>query len=282
MIEVKELVFNYPKNEQLTLKGLSFEIAKGEVFGFLGPSGAGKSTAQKIMCKILGDYKGSVSIAGKEASAWNNSYFEKIGVGFELPNHYLKLTGKENLDLFASFYTNGKRRDINQLFEMVDLKDDMNKPVEAYSKGMKMRLNFIRAIQHDPEILFFDEPTTGLDPVNAQKIREHILDLKAAGKTIFVTTHSMHTADQICDRVAFIVDGEIVVTDSPANLKKEYGKEALTVELKDGKLKEFPLKDLGGNNQFLDFIKLGDVKTIRTLDATLDEVFIRVTGKTLK
>lgn len=282
MIEVKELVFNYPKNEQLTLKGLSFEIAKGEVFGFLGPSGAGKSTAQKIMCKILGDYKGSASIAGKEASAWNNSYFEKIGVGFELPNHYLKLTGKENLDLFASFYTNGKRRDINQLFEMVDLKDDMNKPVEAYSKGMKMRLNFIRAIQHDPEILFFDEPTTGLDPVNAQKIREHILDLKAAGKTIFVTTHSMHTADQICDRVAFIVDGEIVVTDSPANLKKEYGKEALTVELKDGKLKEFPLKDLGGNNQFLDFIKLGDVKTIRTLDATLDEVFIRVTGKTLK
>ena len=158
----------------------------------------------------------------------------------------------------------------------------MNKPVEAYSKGMKMRLNFIRAIQHDPEILFFDEPTTGLDPVNAQKIREHILDLKAAGKTIFVTTHSMHTADQICDRVAFIVDGEIVVTDSPANLKKEYGKEALTVELKDGKLKEFPLKDLGGNNQFLDFIKLGDIKTIRTLDATLDEVFIRVTGKTLK
>ncbi len=282
MIEVKELVFTYPKNEHSTLKGLNFGIDKGEVFGFLGPSGAGKSTAQKILCKILGNYKGQVSIAGKEASEWDNSYFEKIGVGFELPNHYLKLTGKENLDLFASFYPNGKKRDIKRLFEMVDLEDEMNKPVEAYSKGMKMRLNFIRAIQHDPEILFFDEPTTGLDPVNAQKIRRHILDLKAAGKTIFVTTHSMHTADEICDRIAFIVDGEIVVIDTPENLKKEYGKEALSVELKDGKTDEFALKDLGNNRAFIDFIKQGEVKTIRTLDATLDVVFIRVTGKTLK
>ncbi len=282
MITVKNLVFSYPKNDQPTLKGLEFEIGKGEVFGFLGPSGAGKSTAQKILCKILGDYEGSVKIDGKEAADWDNSYFEKIGVGFELPNHYLKLTGKENMDLFASFYDNGKTRDLKKLFEMVDLQEDINKPVEAYSKGMKMRLNFIRAIQHDPEILFFDEPTTGLDPVNAQKIRQHILDLKARGKTIFVTTHSMHTADEICDRIAFIVDGQIQVTDTPANLKKQYGKEALNVELTNGDSKEFALKELGANQDFLDFIRAGEVKTIRTLDATLDEVFIRVTGLTLK
>ena len=282
MIKVKKLVFKYPKNDSLTLKELDFEIGKGEVFGFLGPSGAGKSTAQKILCKILGTYSGNVTIAGKEAKEWDNSYFEKIGVGFELPNHYLKLTGKENMDLFASFYPNGKTRNLKKLFEMVGLQDDMNKPVENYSKGMKMRLNFIRAIQHDPEILFFDEPTTGLDPVNAQKIREHILGLKSQGKTIFVTTHSMHTADEICDRVAFIVDGQIQVTDSPANLKKQFGKEALTVELVNGVTKEFALKELGHNSVFLDFIRQGEVKTIRTLDATLDEVFIRVTGKTLK
>lgn len=282
MIKVKKLVFKYPKNDSLTLKELDFEIGKGEVFGFLGPSGAGKSTAQKILCKILGTYSGNVTIAGKEAKEWDNSYFEKIGVGFELPNHYLKLTGKENMDLFASFYPNGKTRNLKKLFEMVGLQDDMNKPVENYSKGMKMRLNFIRAIQHDPEILFFDEPTTGLDPVNAQKIREHILGLKSQGKTIFVTTHSMHTADEICDRVAFIVDGQIQVTDSPANLKKQFGKEALTVELVNGVTKEFAMKELGHNSVFLDFIRQGEVKTIRTLDATLDEVFIRVTGKTLK
>lgn len=282
MIEVSDLVFSYPKNEEKTLKGLSFEIEKGEVFGFLGPSGAGKSTAQKILCKILGSYQGNVKIDGKEVAEWDNSYFEKIGVGFELPNHYLKLTGKENMDLFASFYSNGKTRDLKKLFEMVDLQEAMNKPVEAYSKGMKMRLNFIRAIQHDPDILFFDEPTTGLDPVNATKIRQHIRELKAKGKTIFITTHSMHTADELCDRVAFIVDGQIVVTDSPGNLKKEFGKESLKVELAGGRVEEFPLKDLGTNQLFLDFIKQGVVKTIRTLDATLDEVFIRVTGKTLK
>lgn len=179
MIQVENLVFQYPGNDGPTLKGLDFSIAKGEIFGFLGPSGAGKSTAQKVLYKILEGYKGQVNIDGKSLSEWNNSYFERIGVGFELPNHYLKLTGKENLELFAAFYPNGKKHNSAALFEMVDLQDAMDKPVETYSKGMKMRLNFIRAIQHDPDILFFDEPTTGLDPVNAHKIKQHILDLKS-------------------------------------------------------------------------------------------------------
>ena len=281
MIQVENLVFQYPGNDEPTLKGLDFSIAKGEIFGFLGPSGAGKSTAQKVLYKILEGYKGQVNIDGKNLSEWNNSYFERIGVGFELPNHYLKLTGKENLELFAAFYPSGEKQNNAQLFEMVDLQDAMDKPVETYSKGMKMRLNFIRAIQHDPDILFFDEPTTGLDPVNARKIKQHILDLKNRGKTIFVTTHSMETADGICDRVSFIVDGKLVLTDTPRNLKSIYGKEAVKVELKSGQSEEFPLKDLGVNPKFLDFIKQDEVKRIHTLEATLEEVFIRVTGKSL-
>lgn len=281
MIQVKNLVFYYPNSDTPTLKGIDFNIGKGEVFGFLGPSGAGKSTAQKILYKIYNHYEGQAIVDGKHLSEWDNSYFEKIGVGFELPNHYLKLTGKENLQLFASFYKNKPKQKLTELFEMVNLEDAMNKPVEAYSKGMKMRLNFIRAIQNNPDILFFDEPTTGLDPVNAHKIKQHILDLKAAGKTIFVTTHNMETADEICDRVSFIVDGKLTVTDTPKYLKKKYGKEIVNVELNNGILKEFQLKQLGENNEFLSFIKQDEIKRIHTQEATLEEVFIQVTGQTL-
>lgn len=281
MIQVENLEFQYPKSDKPTLKGLNFEISKGEIFGFLGPSGAGKSTTQKILYKILSGYKGSVFIEGKNITDWGSSYLEKIGVGFELPNHYLKLTGKENMDLFASFYKNNTNRKSTELFEMFGLRDAMNKPVEAYSKGMKIRLNFIRAIQHNPDILFFDEPTSGLDPVNAQKIKQHILDLKSQGKTIFITTHSMETADQLCDRVSFIVDGNLQATDTPTNLKNKYGKDAVKVELQNGNTEMFLLNNLGKNTAFLNFIKQDEVRKIHTLEATLEEVFIKITGKTL-
>ncbi|MEQ9378897.1 MAG: ABC transporter ATP-binding protein [Imperialibacter sp.] len=282
MIEVKKLEFTYPGNDTPTLKQLSFEIKRGEIFGFLGPSGAGKSTAQKILYKTLNGYKGEVIIDGKDVNSWDQSYFENIGVGFELPNHYLKLTGKENLALFASFYRKNKPADLLHLFEMVGLEKDMDKAVETYSKGMKMRLNFIRAIQHDPDILYFDEPTSGLDPVNAQIIRKHIMRLKEAGKTIFITTHSMHTADELCDRVGFIVDGELRITDTPERLKAKYGKQAVEVQLADGQMQEFPLAGLGENAGFTSFIRLGEVNKIHTLEASLEEVFIKVTGKPLK
>lgn len=281
MIEVDNLIFSYPGSDSPTLKGVSFTVTKGEVFGFLGPSGAGKSTAQKVLYKIYGSYEGLVKIDGKSLSDWGKGYFEKIGIGFELPNHYLKLTGRENLNLFATFYRGKPVKSVEELSDMVDLGSAIDDPVETYSKGMKMRLNFIRAIQHNPDILFFDEPTSGLDPVNAHKIKQHILDLKAEGKTIFITTHSMETADDICDRVSFIVDGELEVTDTPKNLKKQYGREAVNVELYSGESLEFPLSNLGDNQEFLSFIKRGEVKRIHTQEATLEEVFIRVTGKSL-
>ena len=178
MIQVKNLSFTYPGSTHPVLQGLNFEIGEGEIFGFLGPSGAGKSTTQKILYKILHDYDGEIIIHGKPLHQWGKAYFNRIGVGFELPNHYLKLSGKENLELFSSFYKKERLLNIPELFEMVGLQDSMNRKVAAYSKGMKMRLNFIRAIMNDPDMLFFDEPTAGLDPVNGHKIKEHIVNLK--------------------------------------------------------------------------------------------------------
>ena len=282
MIKVKDLTYTYPGTNAPVLKNLDFEIKEGEIFGFLGPSGAGKSTTQKVLYKILHDYKGEILINNKALHLWGKDYFEEIGVGFEMPNHYLKLTGKENLELFASFYKKEKIQSIPDLFAMVGMEDSMNQKVEAYSKGMKMRLNFIRAIMHQPNIFFFDEPTEGLDPVNARKIREHIMYLKNQGKTIFITTHNMNTADELCDRVSFIVDGILQVTENPSLLKHQYGTNVVKVELKNKEIAEFPPENLGNNTDFLEFIKKDEVLRINTMEATLEEVFIQVTGKALK
>jgi len=281
MIEVKDLSFLYKNSNGFSLNKLNFNIAEGEIFGFLGPSGSGKSTTQHILYKTLLNYSGEVLIDNKNLSSWGKEYYEKIGVGFELPNHYTNLTALENLKLFSNFYKKSQLMDFNKLFEMVGLENNMNQKISDFSKGMKMRMNFIRAIMHNPEILFFDEPTSGLDPVNAFKLKSLIKSLKEQGKTIFITTHNMATADELCDRVSFIVDGEIKVTDKPSSLKHQYGKKAVKVVSENGETSEFPLGKIGENNDFLELIKTQPAK-IETLEASLEDVFIKITGKGLK
>ena len=282
MIEVKNLEFSYPKQQENTLKGIDFCIEKGEIYGFLGPSGAGKSTTQKILIKLLSGYGGEVQIFGKNLLAWNTNYYNNVGVGFELPNHYAKLTGLENLKLFASMY-DAPAQNLMQLLDRVGLKEAANKKTEEYSKGMKMRLNFVRALIHDPEILFFDEPTSGLDPVNAKNLKDLILELKGRGKTIFLTTHNMHDADELCDRVAFISQGKIMAEDSPKALKLKYGKPLLAVEYKNSLVHsaEFELENLGQNKQFIDVLNTSTIISMHTREASLDEVFIKTTGEKL-
>jgi fluoroquinolone transport system ATP-binding protein len=282
MRAVKNLSFTDSGTNKPVLKHLNFEIAESEIFGFLGPSGAGKSTTQKILYKILHKYEGEIRIKNKLLGSIGKEYYTQIGVGFELPNHYLKLTGLENLELFSSFYPKEKLGNLPSMFEKFGLEDSMNNRVETYSKGMKMRLNFIRAIMHDPDIMFFDEPTAGLDPGNAHIIKEHIRELKKRGKTIFITTHNMNTADELCDRVAFIVEGELLLTEAPAVLKHNFGKDLVRVESGNNLIKEFPLENLGNNNDFISFIKKNEHLRINTLEASLEEVFIKVTGKSLK
>jgi fluoroquinolone transport system ATP-binding protein len=281
MIAAKNLSYRYPKSKKEVLKQLNFEIASGEIFGFLGPSGSGKSTTQKILYKILTNYTGEVLIDGKPLQALGQTYYTRVGVGFELPNHYLKLTARENLALFAGFYPPENIQNVTALFEAVGMEDSMDMRVEEYSKGMKMRLNFIRSILHNPDIIFFDEPTSGLDPINAHRIKELIRQLREQGKTVFITTHDMTTADELCDRVAFIVDGEIVLTEKPSVLKHANGKKKVRVQNKGLGYQEFDLAGIGQNGQFLDLLQRPDLMTIETLEATLEEVFIKVTGQSL-
>lgn len=220
---------------------------------------------------------------GKEVRDLNSNYYEKVGVGFELPNLYLKMTACENLNFFRSFYS-GKTEEPEQLLQLVGLEEYMHSRVSSFSKGMKMRLNFIRALLNDPELIFLDEPTSGLDPVNAKKIKEIILQKKQEGKTIFLTTHNMNVAEEICDRVALVVEGQIRLIDSPRELKIKYGKKSLCVEHKqDNQIKKsnFALEGIGENQIFLKLIKNNEVERMHTQEATLEDIFIKVTGKNL-
>ena len=282
MIAVKNLTYQYPNADSLAVSGVDFTIAQGEIFGFLGPSGAGKSTTQKILFKLLNGYQGNVQIDNTEVSEWDYNLYQRIGVGFELPNHYLKLTALENLEFFKGFYNAKNAYNPMKLLDMVGLKSDADKKVSDFSKGMKMRLNFIRSFMHNPEILFLDEPTSGLDPANARVIKDIILDLKSKGKTIFITTHQMYDADELCDRVSFMVGGKLVTTDTPSNLKLEYSSRELEVQFNtEAGSKIFPLDGLGDNQEFLKLLKDNKVETMHSKEATLEDIFIKVTGKSL-
>ncbi len=283
MIHVKDLTFTYATSANPAVRGLNFDIKRGEIFGFLGPSGAGKSTTQKILINLLRNYQGIITIFDRDLSSWNADFYERIGVSFEMPNHYLKLTAIENLTYFGSLYSNQTRKP-QELLDMVGLGNDGKIPVSQYSKGMKNRLNVARALLNIPELLFLDEPTTGLDPVNARRIKDIILEEKRAGKTIFLSTHDMMVADQLCDRVAFIVDGEITLIDAPRNLKLQYGKPFVQIEyLTNGytEHQDFPLNNIGENPDFLTALKTHTLQTIHSQEATLENIFIQVTGRSL-
>jgi fluoroquinolone transport system ATP-binding protein len=283
MVEVRDLRFSYPKSPELTLRGLEFGVGPGEIFGFLGPSGAGKSTTQKILIRLLRRYEGDVAILGQDLRRWGAEYYERIGVSFEFPNHFLKLSALENLTYFAALYRGPTRRP-EELLARVGLGDEGRLRVGHFSKGMKVRLNVARSLLHSPELLFWDEPTAGLDPANARRIKELAREQREAGRTLFLTTHDMSVADELCDRVAFIVDGDIRATGAPRELKLAHGERRVRVEYGDGGRiagTEFPLAGLGENGDFLEILRTREVQTLHTLEATLEEVFLRVTGRSL-
>jgi fluoroquinolone transport system ATP-binding protein len=283
MIKIDNLNFTYENSKKHAVKDVNFSIEKGEIFGFLGPSGAGKTTTQRLIIGLLRGYSGSIHIMDKERSQWQDDFFEKIGVAFDFPNMYLKLTGLENLELIASYYKNTCRNP-KELLEIVGLDSDMNKRVEGYSKGMKMRLNFIRAFMHNPEIIFLDEPTSGLDPNNAKIVKDFIKAEKEKGKTIFLTTHNMHVAETLCDRVALIDDGFIKALDSPENLMHSHGNRKVeTTYLEKGLLKtvKFSLDKIKEEKEFFEIMKTKKIHSIHSGEASLEDIFIKLTGRQL-
>lgn len=232
-VEVKDLERQYVSHTKLfgrggktiqALKGVSFDIPQAEVFGLLGPNGAGKTTTIKILTTLLAPSAGTARVLGHDVMRDTRALRQRINFIFGGERSlYWRLSARDNLQYFADLYKVPRavqRTRIPELLEMVGLTQRAAERVETFSKGMKQRLHIARGMVNDPDVLFLDEPTIGLDPVAAQELRTLILGLKARGKTVLLTTHYMFEADQVCDRIAVIDGGQIVAMDTPANLKR--------------------------------------------------------------
>ena len=281
MIEVKNLTFSYGKDKQ-ALHGLDFTVEDGEIFGFLGPNGSGKSTTQKILTGILKGHGGKVSLFGQDISAAHGQeFFQKIGVLFEFPYLYANLSAVDNLNYFASFYPREQRRDVGELLDALEFKPDfLKKPVSSYSKGMRQRVSMARALVSNPRLLFLDEPTSGLDPSGAVLFRKIIEQERKKGTTVFVTTHNMVDADLLCDRVAFIVGGNIVALDTPKNLKEQNSNHRVVIDYlyqgqRETKTIEVPELEAGIPFAY------DEVISIHSQEPTLEDMFIQYTGRGL-
>lgn len=283
MISVKNLYHSYNKDESYQVKDVSFEVKEGEIFGFLGPSGAGKSTVQNILTGLLQLQDGEAIVAGFNIEDISKSMFNKIGMSFEQSNVYSKLTARENLDFYRKLF-DVPTRDPEDLLELVGLDGKGDIKAGEFSKGMKHRLTFARSMINNPELWFLDEPTTGLDPSIAADIKDIIKQKNNEGVTIFLTTHNMFIADELCDRVAFIVDGEIKLIDSPENLKLQYGDKLVEVEyIENGEVKKetFSIILPEDKKRLRSVIENHEIQTMHTKEATLEEIFIKVTGRGL-
>lgn len=284
MIKVEGLYHSYDNNEEYAVNNVSFEVAKGEVFGFLGPSGAGKSTTQGVLTGLLQLQKGNVNVVGYDMKNPKREMFNKLGVSFEQSNVYNKMTAKENLEFYRRLF-DVKTMDPNELLKLVGIDHVADKKAGTFSKGMKHRLTFARSMINHPKLWFLDEPTTGLDPAIASQIKDIVKDKNREGTTVFLTTHNMYVADELCDRVAFIIDGEIKLIDSPRNLKLQYGEKKVQIEYREKDIVKKEQLSLEKEEERLRINKLvseGNIELMHTKEATLEEIFIEVTGRGLK
>jgi ABC-2 type transport system ATP-binding protein len=292
-IEVSGLTRTYGDVE--AVRGVSFTVSRGEVFGFLGPNGAGKSTTINMLCTLTRPTAGTARVAGFDVVAERDDVRRHIGLVFQDPTLDGHLTAEQNLRLHADLYGIDARvvpARMRQMLEMVDLWDRRDQPVRTYSGGMRRRLEIARGLMHSPRVLFLDEPTIGLDPQTRSAIWRYIRALQEVeGTTIFMTTHYMDEAE-FCDRIAIIDRGEIVVLDTPEALKASVGADRVVLGTDDDAAALAALRDrfdieatVAVGEAFVPrlFAELGlGITSVAVSRPTLDDVFMRFTGATIR
>jgi len=304
VIRVKNLrkVFNH---EFKAVDGINFEVRKGEIFGFLGPNGAGKTTTLNILCALTKPTRGEASVCGYDVMKQPDDVRKCIGIVFQDFSLDDRLTAKENLELHAGLYGVPKaerKKRINEVLELAELKDRGNSVVKTLSGGMKRRLELARGLIHHPKVLFLDEPTLGLDPQTRKHIWDYILKLKKEkGITIMLTTHYMEEADELCDRIAIMDNGKIIALDTSKNLKDSLGGDTIILDLKDEDIKKgmkifknsknfdgqlfLSVKNAGREiKRILETAKKNkiDVIEVNIRRPTLNDVFLSLTGKEIR
>ena len=279
MIRCKDVHKSYGEKE--VLKGISFDIPDGKIFGLLGPSGAGKTTLIKILTGQLDFEKGEAFVLNKDVSKLDGKDKANIGIMMDQFGVYERLSCTDNLKIFADIYDIPKSR-IKETLTLVGLEDAANKPASNLSKGMRVRLQLARVFLNTPSILFLDEPTTGLDPMTQKLIHKIILDKKKNGSTIFLTTHNMEEAAALCDEVALLNEGVIVDSGSPKEICRRYNhQKKILIHLTSGKDMEFT-HDRKCADEIYRLMEEGKIETIHSSEPNLETVFLELTGRKLE
>ena len=272
MIIVKNVTKKF--GQKVALEEISFEVNKGEIFGFLGPSGSGKTTMIKILTGQLNADSGQTELLGKVSEKLTPADLEQIGLVSDTSGFYEKLSLYKNLQAYAKLYGKANSR-VDEVLKQVDLYDSKNLAAEKLSTGMKQRMFLARALINKPQVLFLDEPTSGLDPTTSKKIHELLLELKEAGTTIFLTTHDMNEATLLCDRLSLLNRGHLIEYGTPASIIQKYNHEKkVQLTFVDETHTQIAFEELGQTD-------LAQVVAIHSCEPTLEEIFIQLTGEKL-
>ena len=272
MIIVKNVTKKF--GQKVALEEISFEVNKGEIFGFLGPSGSGKTTMIKILTGQLNADSGQTELLGKVSEKLTPADLEQIGLVSDTSGFYEKLSLYKNLQAYAKIYGKPNSR-VDEVLKQVDLYDSKNLAAEKLSTGMKQRMFLARALINKPQVLFLDEPTSGLDPTTSKKIHELLLDLKEAGTTIFLTTHDMNEATLLCDRLSLLNRGHLIEYGTPSSIIQKYNHEKkVQLTFADETQTQITFEELGQTD-------LAQVVAIHSCEPTLEEIFIQLTGEKL-
>jgi ABC-2 type transport system ATP-binding protein len=277
-VEVNGLEKHY--GDVRAVDGITFSVAEGEVFGLLGHNGAGKTTTIRMLTGRARPTAGTATVAGYDIVRQRDDIKPVINAVFEDPNLYERFSGRDNLKLFAELYGAPASR-ADELLETVGLSAAAKRKVKTYSSGMKQRLLVARALVNKPRVLFMDEPTRGLDPTSARELRALVSRLSDEGTTIFLTTHYMEEADELCDRVAFLSQGRIVAMDTPRELKLQQGERRAIVLLQDRTEHSLRLDDPADAAKLDQWMRDGLVLTVHSQEGTLEDVFVALAGRAL-
>jgi ABC transporter, ATP-binding protein len=272
MIVVKNVTKKF--GQKVALEEISFEVNKGEIFGFLGPSGSGKTTMIKILTGQLNADSGQTELLGKVSEKLTPADLEQIGLVSDTSGFYEKLSLYKNLQAYAKLYGKPNAR-VDEVLKQVDLYDSKSLAAEKLSTGMKQRMFLARALINKPQVLFLDEPTSGLDPTTSKKIHELLLELKEAGTTIFLTTHDMNEATLLCERLSLLNRGHLIEYGTPSSIIQKYNHEKkVQLTFSDETQTEITFEELGQTD-------LAQVVAIHSCEPTLEEIFIQLTGEKL-
>lgn len=273
IIETRLLQMSF--QHHMVLKGIDLTINQGEIFGLIGPSGVGKTTLINILTGQLLPTSGEVFVFGRDTKQLGDTEYSQMGMVFDVPGLFERLSCEQNLSIFADIYGIDKKR-ISHVLEKVNLAASAKTKVSRLSKGMRQRLIIARAILHSPKLLFLDEPTSGLDPLNTSDIHKLILSLKESGTTIFLTTHKMDEAMSLCDRVALLSEGVLIENDAPDEICRKYNLEnSLHILLKNGERVILP-NTADSKETISEYMKNEQIVSIHSSEPNLEDVFLSV------